>query len=347
MYFRRLGLASAAAFATATCEAPPPLPGNYRLVHASVLFRHGARAPIHLDKPGSEAAVYDDWSDALRSTPLRLTDLHGGQAPTSVVDARQQSIVLPGGCRCGELTLGGFAQAQHLGRELRAMYGGGLSESRLSVRSTNVSRCVLTARGVLEGLLGPAVASQVAIRTVASAEEDLTPNPKRCLRLAELWKEARAEWSKLTPEQQHPLAAPTLARLQETMPAAAIDEYGLREGRWVPLKDVLCSIAAQPSGCGKLPFGIPMAGAAPGTLTAIDLLAAAQVGYMVTPSSHLTAWTENMPHMCEQMSQHCGQGPSHPHAHATTHTCNTERMYQHARDRTRMSHRTHVGRWGT
>ena len=40
---------------------------GYHLVHATVFFRHGARAPVHVTnadgtpKPGSEGVVYDDW----------------------------------------------------------------------------------------------------------------------------------------------------------------------------------------------------------------------------------------------------------------------------------------------
>ena len=102
----------------------------------------------------------------------------------------------------GELTLTGTQQANRLGKALRARYGSLLAGDDLAslivVRSTNVHRCVLTARAVLGGLLGvePGASSEsIAIRTVENKDEDLTPMASRCGRLAEMWEDARQDWT--------------------------------------------------------------------------------------------------------------------------------------------------------
>ena len=306
----RRGLATAAAAATgaaasSTAQPAAPLPPRgYHLVHATVFFRHGARAPVHVTnadgtpKPGSEGVVYDDWSEQLRG-PQNLVGLDGGEAPVSSVDKHQQATTLPGGCRSGELTKRGYAQARALGEMLRQIYafdpppklvGGKLMvdfedkpPTLVGVRSTNVSRCVNTARGVLDGLLGgAAAAAEVPISTAKNEDEDLTPNPKRCARLGELWASARDEWP--TKWKDHVLAAPVLAHLVANgLTERDRELYRLERGSWVPFKDVILSVGAQPSTGGVLPFGVDADAAPdnPSSLAAIDTLAAAQVGFMM------------------------------------------------------------------
>ena len=244
--------AATAAAATADAAAAPAAENSaphhaepithHQLIHASIFFRHGARAPVHHTFPGMEGIVWDDC-DSARSAPLmhvssRLTDAHGHTPPPpSKVDAAQQSVVLPGGCRQGELTTTGVLQAHGLGTALRARYSSLLPQrssepASLEVRSTNVSRCVATARAVLHGLLGPDDRSPIAILTVANDSEDLTPAPRRCARLAEMWDEARTEWSRHA-NAMHALSARTTSRLRSFMDEPALAAYGVETGRWV------------------------------------------------------------------------------------------------------------------
>lgn len=268
-------------------QAPDDAVDGYQLVHADVFFRHGARAPVHLNFPGLNGVAWDDCnaraSRHMMHRGARVTSLSGGPPPASKVDEMQQSFTLPGGCRQGELTTTGVHQAHALGGALRARYGSllaarsdgaGGGASAIEVRSTNVSRCIATARAVLGGLL-PDDASAIAIRTVPNASEDLTPAPRRCGRLAELWDEARREWTRHA-NATHPLSASTTARLRALMGDEAAREYGFENGRWVPLKDVLTSVGALPSAKGHVPFAIPS-----DLVADVDALGAAQAAHLM------------------------------------------------------------------
>jgi len=261
-------------------DIPDALPG-YQLVHATVYFRHGSRAPVHSELPGAQDVAWEDCCQEKRARLLAdttLLDLGGGPASPSVVDQRQQSVKMRGGCCSGELTLTGAQQGVRLGKSLQERYGallGSDGADRLTVRSTNVARCVMTARAVLFGLLGDAAASgPVPIATAPSNVEDLTPNAKRCARLAELWDEARRDWSQ-SAANAHPLHSPTLAALRRLMPASDLSAYGVEHGRWVPLKDILTASAALPS-APPLQWGVDL-----DLLASIDELAAAQVGHLM------------------------------------------------------------------
>ena len=113
----------------------------------------------------------------------------------SAVDAQQRSHALAGGARSGELTRVGWAQAQALGARLRARYGVADFEElrpRLACRTTHVSRCVLTLRGVLLGLGFAEGAAPVVAETAHASRETLTPSTKRCPRLTRHWARCRA-----------------------------------------------------------------------------------------------------------------------------------------------------------
>ena len=233
------------------------------------------------------------WDDCDREACARLrrpsslcplSDLSGsGAPPRSKVDEKQQSHRLPGGCHAGELTLTGTQQAHRLGQLLRERYASLLQPaagedadvaSRITVRSTNVSRCVLTARAVLAGLVGDTSPSPIAIRTVRNEDEDLTPAAARCARLAELWDEARHEWRD-DANSMHRSMPRVTEHLRRVMGEEAFEAYGIDEGRWVPLKDVLYAIGALPSR-PPLPWNI-----SPDLLKEVNALAGAQVGHMM------------------------------------------------------------------
>ena len=262
-------------------DVPPDALPGYQLVHATVYFRHGSRAPVHTELPGAQDVAWEDCCQESRARLLAdttLVDLGGGPASPSLVDRRQQSIKMRGGCCSGELTLTGAQQGVRLGKSLLERYGpllGSDGVDKLTVRSTNVARCVMTARAVLHGLLGDAAATRpVPIATAPSEVEDLTPNAKRCARLAELWDEARREWSQ-GGAGAHPLHSPTLAALRRLMPSSDLSKYGVEQGRWVPLKDILTATAALPS-APSLQWGVDFE-----LLASIDELAAAQVGHLM------------------------------------------------------------------
>jgi hypothetical protein len=242
-------------------EAPSELSGR-RLKHVTVFFRHGSRTPVHTDFPGVKDYRWDDCcaeqiEKVIGMRDSRQVSLDGGAAPRSLVDSRQQKVELPGGCVSGALSCVGADQGLRLGKQLRARYAEllELHPDDVHVRSTNVSRCVLTAKAVLGGLLGPSGSDgqsgqkPIPIHSAASSEEDLTPNPRRCARLAELWDEARTAWS-ADSDALHRRSESTRAALHATMAQEVHESYGVRSGRWVPLKDVLSAVAVLPSAGG-------------------------------------------------------------------------------------------------
>lgn len=83
-----------------------------------------------------------------------------------------------------------------LGRQLRRRYSTllGPSPETVKVRTTNVPRCVESAQAVMHGAFPDATVPPtmpLVFRTMHSSEEYLTPNTKRCPRLAELWSAGR------------------------------------------------------------------------------------------------------------------------------------------------------------
>ena len=158
-----------------------------------VVFRHGARAPLST-RLGSGDVEWSGCERPMRELAVSVRSVEGGRRPTSGVDARQRATALPGGCKLGELTRTGEAQAEALGRALRERYSRLLPElfghpplpseadgvvesislgpltlqlpraqphhlppsTVLFVRSTNLQRTIKTAECVVAGLLGSA-----------------------------------------------------------------------------------------------------------------------------------------------------------------------------------------------
>jgi hypothetical protein len=136
---------------------------------------------VHTDFPGVSEYRWNDCDETKISAYLhahRQVSLDGGQPPHSTVDARQQSILLPGGCVSGALSVVGADQGFRLGEQLRARYESSmeLNATDIDVRSTNVARCVRTARAVLGGLFPHSLksAEAISIRTAPSSAENLT-----------------------------------------------------------------------------------------------------------------------------------------------------------------------------
>lgn len=191
---------------------------------------------------------------------LRLRELGtDGPPEPSVVDSQQRRTVLRGGCRTGELTVLGAQQARTLGGRVRELYG---VPERLTARTTNVARCVLSLRFVVEGLLGGLPAQPVDADTVHASREWLTPPARQCPRLQWLWQELSAAWA---PE--------GLASLRAKLDRADAAHDFQFPKRAVPLKDVL--VARHSLGAG-LPWGVDDA-----ELEALDAAAAREVAVLV------------------------------------------------------------------
>jgi hypothetical protein len=117
-----------------------------RVVGVIVCFRHGAREPVFkLPDSGNEEYV------TMTSAPLHAT-------PAELVGGKQYNAVVP---RNGLLTQIGWKQGEALGRMLQKEYG---VPTEVIVRSTDVSRTVLTARAVLTGLFEDAPAPAHPVR---------------------------------------------------------------------------------------------------------------------------------------------------------------------------------------
>ena len=253
------------------------------LVHATATFRHGARCPVFgLDSDVVRRVQWDSCAETARlgarvdagaDAVVALTARSGAMRP-SAVDAQQRSHALAGGARSGELTRVGWAQAQALGARLRARYGVADFEElrpRLACRTTHVSRCVLTLRGVLLGLGFAEGTAPVVVETAHASRETLTPSTKRCPRLTRHWARCRAA---LRSTRRHvDTSPPAFRRLVAKVPADARATFGF-PATAVPLKDAL--IALDSLAAEELPWGVTQ-----DELGALDDAAAAEVALLL------------------------------------------------------------------
>ena len=128
-----------AALAWASRTESEQAPDRRRVQAAVVLFRHGARSPVfHL--PGGDA---EQQYATLQAPPA-------GAAAVTVEGGKAYTRTSPPGSP-GLLTEVGWAQGVALGHRLRSRYG---PPGEVRVRSSDVSRTVLTANAVLTGLYG-------------------------------------------------------------------------------------------------------------------------------------------------------------------------------------------------
>lgn len=168
---------------------------------------------------------------------------------------KQRSRILPGGCFAGQLTDLGISQTTELGRTLRTRYSlGAYDKDTVSVRSTNVPRCVASAQGVLDGMFPGLAASGVVvpIDTLSSDDDYLTPNGKACARMGELFNEGAMVWAR-RPDGDTPAV---VRELEKTVPSPVLKAllYKFRDTpSFVPLRDVIVSMDAHNM---PLPWGI-------------------------------------------------------------------------------------------
>ncbi|CAL1533831.1 unnamed protein product [Lymnaea stagnalis] len=134
-----------------------------QLKQVQVMFRHGARTPLHT-VPKIEEAEYDPQflirEHQHTNVPyVRVSSVTGKQLEWSDYELKLMNKKLRGGACCGALTSYGKDQVYLLGKDLRTCYKERLSLTdyspcEVSVISSNIMRTVESARCVLAGLFG-------------------------------------------------------------------------------------------------------------------------------------------------------------------------------------------------
>ena len=138
--------------ASSRCDSVPP---GMRLLTASVVLRHGDRAPI--DNVLMKGADSERLAEAFWATRV-LSDAHiatlSSRFPLACLGSGTSRRPSPVATRWpyGALTARGAEQSFLIGRHLRALYGPTLcAPSNVVARSTAVARTVNTARSFLAG----------------------------------------------------------------------------------------------------------------------------------------------------------------------------------------------------
>jgi hypothetical protein len=195
------------------------------LKHATVLFRHGARAAAHplpttsqpptvtILRAGTPLSA-QPWTDAHHPAwewpeppaerahaAVPVTGLATSAAkPHNDYDEHQLAQRHPGGHAFGQLTAQGRRDAYHLGALLRRRYVERLAllpaqptGTEVACRSTNFTRTIETARGVLAGLAPgeAAAAATLRIEVAPMADDELVPSAASCPRLHTLFQRDR------------------------------------------------------------------------------------------------------------------------------------------------------------
>ena len=262
--FLRRGLATATAATIVSRESVECTGGedqDPRLLKVAVVFRHGARTPVFTHLPGLDDLEWNVCSPAKQSSlpTVEVFDhaslaKNGPRPPLSSGVKKQVNHTLPGGSYAGQLSDLGIDQTEALGKMLREEYGRYLSPDAtngfLSVRSTNVPRCIASAQGVLMGLYPGHDSRQSPFRitTMNSQDEYLTPNTRKCQRMAELWNGARAKWSKDVESGEVPDALAIIEDLKTAMGgserAAKLLEKFECPPNYIPIRDMVVAIDA-------------------------------------------------------------------------------------------------------
>ncbi|XP_022308912.2 lysophosphatidic acid phosphatase type 6-like [Crassostrea virginica] len=184
----------------------PPKPtdkvkkSDLRLKQVQVIFRHGARTPIHLI-PNVEEATYDakKWKAIFPNTlyDYEILSIDGSPPPESKYETYYQKLgLLKGGCQYGMLTYLGQEQTYNLGRQLRKAYIGrsvgklmyDYDPNLVYLRTTNMNRTKDSLRCVVAGLFGAEqlkeyttkTGQKIKFYTATQREEHLFPNPHTC-----------------------------------------------------------------------------------------------------------------------------------------------------------------------
>ncbi|XP_048750038.2 lysophosphatidic acid phosphatase type 6-like [Ostrea edulis] len=173
---------------------------DLRLKQVQVIFRHGARTPIHLI-PGVEEVTYDSkkWKKFLPATlyDYEVLSIDGKDTPDSKYETHYRRLgLLKGGCEFGMLTYLGQEQTYNLGKRLRKSYIGKSPDKLMSefdpnlvyLRTTNMNRTKDSLRCVLAGVFGAEqlkeynskTGRKVQFFTAIQDEEHLFPNPHTC-----------------------------------------------------------------------------------------------------------------------------------------------------------------------
>lgn len=202
------GAAQSAAEAPREAAPPAAAPGVSRqapgapqlhLVHATSVFRHGARLPVHhhhrIAKDDGFADAHDVQELAARGAlpPLSLHHTATGvplPMPVPHIDEEEGPLRFGvHGALAGTLTGRGFRQMQAVGEDLRSRYSGAgkllpgdvrSAAPHLYLRSTHIPRTVQSLQGVLTGLFPDnysASAGSSAESASASASASVPPLP--------------------------------------------------------------------------------------------------------------------------------------------------------------------------
>lgn len=142
----------------------PDVQGKLHLKFLMCFGRHGARTPIRV-MPNIEQAVWD--KDTLMvgadhtNINYEVCSLDGGSRPEAVLENHYRKTILRGGSFGGQLTNLGMEQSYQLGQSFKRHYVDKqhflspiFSPDEIYVRSTNINRCIETARCIMAGIYG-------------------------------------------------------------------------------------------------------------------------------------------------------------------------------------------------
>nr|XP_039257401.1 lysophosphatidic acid phosphatase type 6-like [Styela clava] len=190
---------------------------EYELVHVQVIFRHGARTPLHIPSYIPTVRYDESLLEHASKTiiPYELVTFSSSLPESPFEESYKHRGKLEGGCLPGQLTHVGADQMYQLGlylkkryledeRFLSSSYSGLLNE--IYTRSTNIERTIMSARCVLAGIFSGKSGSDVLqIHVTPPNEEIMYPNYYTCnyLRLLTRW-----AWS-------HPEKIPGVSAIQE------------------------------------------------------------------------------------------------------------------------------------
>lgn len=185
------------------------------LVHATSIFRHGARLPVHHHHRISKEEGFADAHDVQEMASqgvLPTLSLHhtstSAPLPMPVPHIDEETGPLRFGVHgalAGTLTGRGFRQMQAVGEDLRHRYAGKLlprdvrsAAPHLYLRSTHIPRTVQSLQGVLTGLFpadyaatsagGDTAVPPLPVYTLSTRSEYLYPNARDCPSMLEVAK---------------------------------------------------------------------------------------------------------------------------------------------------------------
>lgn len=163
-----------------------------KLKHVQILFRHGARTPLHL-MPGIEQATYPA-NFLLKPVPHTIFDIQfvnadGRPLGSSRYDAHYEKTQLKGGCTGGLLTNYGQDQMYILGKRLRRDYVekikliDSFDPNLVDLTTTHMRRTKESLRCVLAGFFGVENLRKqepIIVKSNDSNNEIMVPCPHLC-----------------------------------------------------------------------------------------------------------------------------------------------------------------------